>query len=152
MADSIIYKFFNDDEFLRLSNKIKEVEKTTSGEICVSIKEKRPFTKRKKTVAQLAEEEFFRIGINKTRDKTGILIYILLHEHKFHILADEGINAKVIPHTWDSIKDKMEEKFTRGEYCKGIMLAVETAGKILSEHFPIKPDDRNELSNRVFTR
>jgi uncharacterized membrane protein len=152
VEESIIYKFLNDDEFLRISEKIREVEKTTSGEICVSIREKLPFTWRKTPVAKIAEEEFFRIGINKTRDKTGILIFILLGEHKFQILADEGINVKVMPHTWDSIKEKMEEKFTRGEYCKGILYAVETAGKILSEHFPIKPDDRNELSNKVFTR
>jgi uncharacterized membrane protein len=152
MKDSLIYNFFNDDEFLRISNKIKEVEKTTSGEICISIKEKRPFLKKRKEISKLAEEEFFRIGINKTRDKTGILVYILLEEHKFHILADEGINAKVPPSTWDSIKDFMQEKFVRGEYCKGILYAVETAGKILAEHFPIKADDRNELSNRVITK
>jgi len=152
MNDSLIYKFFNDDEILRISNKIKEVEQTTAGEICVSIKEKLPFLKRRKPVSRLAEEEFYRVGINKTRDKTGILIYILLEEHKFHILADEGINTKVPPHTWDSIKNTMQEKFIRGEYCKGITYAVETAGKILAEHFPIKPDDRNELSNRVVTK
>jgi len=152
MTDSIIYSFFSDDELLRISNKIKDVEKTTAGEICVSIKEKRPFIKKRKIISELAEEEFYRLGINKTRDKTGILIYILLEEHKFHILADEGINAKVKPDTWDSIKNTMQEKFSRGEYTKGVIYAVETAGKILVEQFPINPDDRNELSNRIIIK
>jgi len=152
MTGSIIYSFFSDDELLRITNKIKNSEKTTAGEICVSIKEKRPFLKKRKPISQLAEEEFYRLGINKTRDKTGILFYILLQERQFHILADEGINAKVDPNTWDSIKEMMQEKFMKGEYSKGVINAVEAAGKILTENFPIKPDDRDELSNRVITK
>ncbi|HVO76215.1 MAG TPA: TPM domain-containing protein [Ignavibacteriaceae bacterium] len=152
MTGSIIYSFFSDDELLRITDRIKTAEKTTAGEICVSIKERRSFLKKRKSISQLAQEEFFRLGINKTRDKTGILIYILLKEHQFHILADEGINAKVDPNTWNSLKNMMQEKFMRGEYTKGVLAAVEAAGKILSEHFPIKPDDRDELSNRVITK
>ena len=152
MTDSIIYSFFSDDELLRISNKIKDAEKTTAGEICVSIKEKRSFSKKRKSISKLAEEEFYRLGIDKTRDRTGILFYILLKEHQFHILADEGINAKVDPDTWDSIKNMMQEKFIRGEYSKGVLAAVETAGRILTEHFPVKPDDRDELTDRVVTR
>lgn len=38
----------DDDDLLMISNAIKEAEKTTSGEIRVSIREKKPFLKRKK--------------------------------------------------------------------------------------------------------
>jgi uncharacterized membrane protein len=37
----------------------------------------------------------------------------------------------------------------RGEFCKGILFAIDEISKILSEHFPIKPYDTNEISNRV---
>ena len=50
MKEQLIYHFFDDDEFLRISNKIKETEKKTAGEICVSIKEKRSFSQKKKLV------------------------------------------------------------------------------------------------------
>jgi uncharacterized membrane protein len=149
MEKQLIYYFLNDDELLRISNKIKQSEKTTAGEICVSIKENKSFFQRKKTVRDLAEEEFFKLGINKTRDNTGILIFILLESRQFYILADKGINEKVAPKTWDSIKDEMQKMFLKGNFSKGIIYGVDEVGKILSKHFPIKPDDTNELSNRV---
>jgi uncharacterized membrane protein len=149
MEKQLIYYFLNDDELLRISNKIKQAEKTTAGEICVSIKEHKNFFQKRKTVRDLAEEEFFKLGIDKTRDSTGILIFILLENRQFYILADKGINEKVEPKTWDSIKDEMQKKFLKGNFSKGIIHGVEEVGKILNKHFPIKPDDTNELSNMV---
>ena len=149
MEDRLIYHFVNDDELLRISNKIKEMEKTTAGEICVSIKEKRHFFEKRKSLKDLAEKEFFKLGVANTRDKTGILIFLLLEDRKFYILADSGINAKVSQETWDKIKDEIQKKFARGEFCKGLIFGVEEVGKILSTHFPIKADDTNELSNRI---
>ncbi len=149
MAKRIIYHFLSDDDLLRISDKIKEMEKISSGEICVSIKEGLNLFNRKKSVRELAEKEFFKLGIQNTRDKTGILIFIILKSRKFFILADSGINEKVDPNTWDSVKDGMQMMFLKGEFCKGILLGVDEVGRILGKHFPIKPDDTNELSNRV---
>jgi uncharacterized membrane protein len=149
MKTQLIYKFLNDDELLRISNKIKEEEKKTAGEICVSIKEHRSFLQKKKSLRILTEEEFLKLGIDKTRDKTGIIIFILLEAREFYILADEGINKKVAEKTWDKIKDEMQEHFIQGKFSEGIIYGVERVGKILSEHFPIKPDDTNEISDRV---
>ena len=149
MEKQLLYYFLNDDELLRISNKIKQAEKATAGEICVSIKEYRTFFQKRKSVRDLAEEEFFKLGIDKTRDNTGILIFILLESRQFYILADKGINEKVETKTWDLIKDQMQKMFLKGNFSKGIIHGVEEVGKILSKHFPIKPDDTNELSNRV---
>jgi len=145
----LIYHFVNDDELLRITNKIREYEKLTAGEICVSIREKKHFMQRRRTVDEMAKHEFVRLGIAKTRDKTGILIYILLAERQFQILADSGINEKVSPDTWHKIKDAMEEFFAKGMFAKGVLYAVEEIGKILALHFPVKPDDTNEIPDRV---
>ena len=149
MRNDLIYHFLDDDELLRISNKIKEAEKTTAGEICVSIKEHRSFMQKRKDVRSLAEEEFFRQGVDKTRDKTGILIFILLESRQFYILADSGINSKVPQKTWDTIKDNMAGMFIKGSFCGGILHGIEQVGKILSANFPVKPDDTNEISDRV---
>ncbi len=34
-------------------------------------------------------------------------------------------------------------------FSKGIIEGIDDVGKLLSEHFPIKPDDVNELTNKV---
>jgi uncharacterized membrane protein len=145
----LIYQFVNDDELLRITNKIKDYEKLTAGEICVSIKEKKAFLQKRKTVEQLAKQEFARLGIGRTKDKTGILIYIILKERQFYILADTAINNKVTENTWHKIKDEIQEYFIKGMFAKGILHGVEETGKVLAEHFPVKPDDDNEISDRV---
>ena len=149
---SLFYEFLNDDELLRISSAIKEMEKISSGEIVVSIKEKRGLLQKRKTVKQLAIEEFRRLGINKTRDKTGILLYILLKDREFHVFADDGIHSIVGDTTWEEIKDLLLQFFRDGEFCQGIVAAVSRIGAVLSAHFPIKPDDTNEISNRVIVR
>jgi len=149
MKKRLIYNYFSDDDFLRISDKVKETEKITAGEIRVSIKDEVSFSEKKKSVRELAEKEFYKLGMDKTRDKTGILIFILLTEKKFYILADSGINDKVEQSTWNTIRDKMQERFKEGNYLEGILFAIDEIGKILAQFFPIKPDDTNELSNKV---
>ena len=149
MAEKLIYHFINDDDFLHISNKIKEFEKLTAGEISVSIKEKRKFSQKNKSIKEIAEEEFFRLGIDKTRDKTGILIFLMLTDRQFHIMADKGIHEKVSDTTWDEIKNQIQNYFQEGKFAEGLIWGVEEVGKILATYFPIKPDDTNEISNRV---
>lgn len=149
MRKSLVYNFFTDDDFLRFSKKIKEKEKSTSGEIRVCIKEYKSFLERKKDIRQLAEKEFYKLNMHKTRDKTGILLYLLLGERKFYILADEGINSKVGQATWDKLRDEIQALFISGNFSNGIIHGIERVGNILSQHFPIKPDDTNELSNEI---
>ncbi|MCO6474611.1 MAG: TPM domain-containing protein [Melioribacteraceae bacterium] len=149
MSRELLYQYFSDDDFLRISDKIKQAELKTSGEIRVSVKENKPLLKSKKTIKDLAEEEFYNLGMDKTRDKTGILLYISLKEKAFQILADSGINQKVEPNTWDELKDQLQKNFSDGKFTDGIIETIGAMGKILSEHFPIKQDDTNELSNKV---
>ena len=149
MSNELLYHFFDDDDFLMISDKISEMEKITAGEIRVAIKEDLPFKLRNKSIYELAENEFYKLGMQDTRDKTGILIYIHLKKREFYILADEGINSKVEQSTWDQIRDEMQAEFKTGHYNEGVLDAIEKVGKILGDYFPIKADDTNELSNKV---
>lgn len=147
--NDLIYHFFTDDDFLRISNAIKETELKTSGEIRVSLKEKRKFGERSLTLQALAEKEFYRLNMHQTRDKTGILLLFILSERQFYILADEGINKLVGQSIWEDVANKMKQDFLHGYFSEGIVDGIKNIGEILSTHFPIKPDDINELTNKV---
>ncbi|MFA6598343.1 MAG: TPM domain-containing protein [Ignavibacteriaceae bacterium] len=149
MNKKFLHGFLSDDELHQIALKIKEKESSTAGEIAVSVKEKKPLLHRSKSVLELAVSEFKRLGIKKTRDHTGILIFILLKEREFYILADSAIHEKVADNTWELVKNKMEAKFREKKFCEGILNAVDEVGTILSEHFPRKTDDTNELSDEV---
>ncbi|MBK8944946.1 MAG: TPM domain-containing protein [Ignavibacteriae bacterium] len=147
--NELIYHFFDDDDFLRISNKISEIELTTSGEIRVNIKEEKKFSERNSTLRALAEKEFYKLNMHQTKDKTGILLFFMLGERKFYILADKGINEKVETNVWKDVSKEIEQKFKIGHFSEGIISGIEKVGKILSEHFPLKPDDVNELTNKI---
>lgn len=147
--DRFIYNFFSDDDFLRISNKIKEMEKNTFGEIRVAVKEKKSFFNRRKQIRALAEKEFYKLNMHNTRDKTGILLFLLLNERQFYILADKGIYEKVEEGTWQKVRDEIQLHFHGGKFPEGLILGIERVGKILSEYFPVKADDTNELSNKI---
>ena len=147
--NEVIYHFFDDDDFLRISNSISETELITSGEIRISIKEKRSFSDRNRNIRDIAENEFYKLNMHQTRDKTGVLLLFLLGEREFYILADEGINEKVDPNTWENVSIGIQEEFKNGYFTEGIITGIEKVGQILSEYFPIKPDDTNELTNKV---
>ena len=147
--NELIYHFFDDDEFLRISHAIKKAEEKTSGEIRVSLKERRKFSERNFTLQALAEKEFYMLNMHQTRDKTGILLLFILEERQFYILADEGINKIVGQSVWQDVATEMQKDFSHGHFAEGIINGIKRVGEILSEHFPIKPDDKNELTNKV---
>ncbi len=149
MQEKLLYHYFDDDDFLMISRKIKEMEKITSGEIRVAIKDSVSVFKKNTSIDKLAEGEFFKLEMDKTRDKTGILIYILISKRAFYIIADSGIDSKVEQTTWDAIRDDIQNQFKLGHYVKGILSGLEEIGAVLSKYFPIKIDDANELSNKV---
>jgi uncharacterized membrane protein len=147
--ERLIYNYFSDDDFLRISNKIKDAEKTTSGEIRVAVKDHKHIFDRRKSIRQLAENEFHKLNMHATHDKTGILLFLLLKERQFFILADQGIHEKVGDETWHKIRDQIQEKFKEGHFTSGIFWGIEHVGQVLTKHFPIKADDVNEISNEV---
>jgi len=149
MDKNIIYEYFSDDDFLLISDKIKEMEKSTSGEIRVSAHSNHIKEKEGADIRKLAEEEFHRLNMQNTRDKTGILIYLNLHLRRFYILADSGINEKEGQEVWDAVRDEMQKAFVNGKYIQGVLAGIEKVGSILSKHFPVKKDDTNEISNQV---
>ncbi|BDQ03771.1 TPM domain-containing protein [Ignavibacterium sp.] len=149
MSKRIIYNYLNDDELLRISNTIKDVEKKTSAEILVVIKERRNFFEKRKSIRELAETEFQKSEITATIEKTGILIFILLTDKQFYILADKKISDKIEQKILDNIANQMSNTFRSGNFPKGIIECITALSDILSKHFPVLPDDIDEISNKV---
>lgn len=136
---------FTKEQLNTITETVKKAESLTSGEIRVVI---RGACKRGLNTKQQALADFEEHGLAQTRDKTGVLILIVLQERQVEILADKGINDRVRESFWDSIVLSITNNFKNKEYFKGICDAVETVGHVLAEHFPRKPDDTNELPNK----
>jgi len=92
---------------------------------------------------------FFKEGLYRTREETGILVFISVFEHKVRILADRGINEKVNRGQWDNIVKIIVDGIKHKRPAQSICEAVAKIGDLLKEHFPIGPDDTDELKNLI---
>lgn len=152
MSSAFLNKFLSSEDLNKISSGISEIEKHTSGELRVCIKNKRGIFQGKYTPRELALNEFFNSGMDRTIDKTGVLIFILFGERKFEIVADEGINSKIPDSKWDSIEQKMTDEFKKENYLNGILQAIDEIGEVLKGEFPPSSDNRDELSNDVIVK
>jgi uncharacterized membrane protein len=124
---------------------IREAERLTSGEIRVSVA---PVFWG--PVRRVAERAFERLGMHRTKDRNGILFFVVPARKKFVVLGDEGIHAKVGQEFWDSLAALLSRHFRKGEFTEGLVGAIIEAGAKLAEHFPFdRVADVNELPDDV---
>ena len=137
-------------EFLsRLSNDqivaaIRQAESKTSGEIRVFISRKEvedPVT--------VAKAHFVELGMEKTRDRNGVLIFVAPRVHKFAVVGDTGVHARCGDEFWRQLAAEISGHFKGSDFTRGIVHAVKKAGELLAKHFPHRGDDVNELSDEV---
>ncbi len=98
-------------------------------------------------VARAAALAFHEAGLVETRDRTGILIYVSLLEHRVIVLADRGIHARVDAGTWDDVVTRVVAGIKEQRAEAGLTDGIHRCGEILAQHFPARPGDVNELPN-----
>lgn len=100
-------------------------------------------------VEEAAVTSFFKHGLYRTKEGTGILIFISVFERKVWVLADKGIDAKVSSDHWQSVVADITQGIRDKQAAASICRAIETIGRTLATHFPVAPDDINELENII---
>jgi len=100
-------------------------------------------------VQERALRAFYEKELYKTQDDTGVLFFISLFEHRVWILADEGIYSKIDHNDLQEYALDIARGVKSGTAATALCREIHNVGAILAEHFPIKPDDINELSNKV---
>lgn len=141
---SKVEDFLTANEELEIVNAIVKAEKNTSGEIRVHIE---PMSN--KPHFERAQEVFHYLKMDNTKEENGVLIYIAVHDKKFVIYGDKGINRVVPDNFWDNTKTILENHFKKGDFKQGIIEGILMAGKELETHFPWQHNNTNELSNEV---
>ncbi len=103
-------------------------------------------------VAQRAAEAFVSEEVFKTRERTGILIFLSILERKVLVVGDSGINAKVKPGEWDNIVNRIVSGIRSGKPAGGLIDGILECGTLLEKHgVAIRPDDTDELPDTLRT-
>lgn len=137
---------FTDEQKKQIVSAIYHAEKNTYAELKVHIEDTC-----KGNVLDRATHHFYELGLEKTRYKTGIIIYVAIEDHKLAILGDVGIHQKVGQAFWDTIVNNTIAFFKEKQYCEGLLFAIEAIGNKAHEIFPISSNEinLNELSNDI---
>ncbi|HQT92907.1 MAG TPA: TPM domain-containing protein [Candidatus Kryptobacter bacterium] len=145
----MIEKILSKEQLKQLSGQIGAIEEKTSAEIRVVVRHRKHWSERKLSARQVAEREFRKLGMTKTKEGTGILVFILVGERQFEILADHGI-IKVLPDEfWANLAGKLSEHFSKKNFFHGLSVSLAEIGEVLESKLPRTSSNPDELPNDI---
>jgi uncharacterized membrane protein len=102
-------------------------------------------------VQTAAARQFEALGMARTAERNGVLLFVAPVSQTFAVIGDEGIHARCGPDFWKDVAAAMETDFRAGRYTDGIVKGVARVGEALATHFPRQEGttDTNELSDEV---
>jgi uncharacterized membrane protein len=131
----------------QIEQAIKAGEATHSGQVRFAVEgalDGKPLFK-DQAARERALDIFSNLRIWDTAHNNGVLIYLLLADHKVEIVADRGIDAKVGGAGWQKIVEAMEADFKAGNFGGGVIKGIQAVSQQLAAHFPKHGKGPNEL-------
>ncbi|HVZ14110.1 MAG TPA: TPM domain-containing protein [Bauldia sp.] len=104
-----------------------------------------PQSVKREAARALAIRQFMAHGLHTTELRTGVLIFVSLAERHAEIIADEGIARQVDPMVWQNVMERLTSAIRAGRLADGLVAAIGETGAVLTQHFPPRSGDRNEL-------
>jgi len=143
-------RYFNRDALMHIESAIAQSEKKHSGQIQFIVEaalSTRALMNGQSARARALEIfSFFRIW--DTEHNNGVLIYLLLADHKIEIIADRGIVKQVGDDYWEQVCHAMEKSIRLGAFEKGVLDGISMIDQALQRHFPATYSGKNELQDR----
>lgn len=103
-----------------------------------------------RTVEHEARAAFLAEEVFKTRERTGILLFLSLFERKVVVLGDAGINAKVTQAEWQEVVHIIVFSMHTKQPAQGLINAIHKCGELLQKQGVLRrADDSDELANSL---
>ncbi len=132
-------------ERLRLVDAIADAERGSAGEVRLHLEARCPGGDALARARQL----FGELGLHKTKQGTGVLLYVAELDRKTAVYAGAGIHAAVAAAFWEGVTREVAGGFRRGAALDGITTAIDHIGDTLRKHRPGPDIHANELPNEV---
>lgn len=95
---------------------------------------------------------FIQLGMQKTRLRNGVLIFISLERKQLAILGDIGFKPILSQSDWIFYSDEMINQFKKQQYLIGLEHFFTSFTEKIKDHFPWEENDINELDNAISGR
>jgi uncharacterized membrane protein len=147
----VVNRYLPADAMQRIEAAIADSENTHLGEICFVVEPNLHLFDilRKKSSRKRAIEVFSQFHVWDTAQNNGVLIYLLLADHDFEILADRGVHHRVGDASWQKICLQMEAMFRQGQFEAGVLHGITEISQQLAKYYPNEAEGENvnELKN-----
>lgn len=129
----------------RIVGAIKEAEAKTSGEIRIYVQR----GELDGDAFDYAQRKFRQLGMEQTRERNAVLIFVAPRARKFAVIGDEGVHKKSGDEFWQDLVERMREHFQHDQFTQALVEAIESTGQLLARYFPKSLDRGNELPDNV---
>ena len=102
---------------------IQQAEDHSTGEIRVHIDQNSDDNN-----AKIAFDVFKSLGMDKTKERNGVLFHVNFEQKYLTIIGDKGIHEKVHQKFWNDLHDKITSAFSQGQYFEGLRDAILETG------------------------
>ena len=140
----------------RLEARVHASETRHSGEIRLCVEAGLPLSYLWQGLGarERAVTMFGKLRVWDTEHNNGVLIYLLLAEHRIEIVADRGLNRFVDAAQWQAIMATMRGAFRSGQFEAGLNDAIAAVDALLAKHFALAPGaaNVNELPDAAHIR
>jgi uncharacterized membrane protein len=149
ISPNSVKRHFPQESMRRIEAAITVSESTHYGEIRFAVEPSLHVFDlfRKKSAKRRAIDVFSQLHVWDTEHNNGVLIYLLLADHDFEILADRGIHQHVGHDGWEKICQKMELMFRHNQFEAGVLYGIAQISAQLAQHYPADGENMNELAN-----
>ena len=142
-------RVFPADTLERIAQAVARGEATHTGETCFAVESALPLRAVFAGVQarDRAVDAFSRLRVWDTAANNGVLLYLLLADHRIEIVADRGLQGRVSDAQWRGVCQLMEERLRAGDPEAAAVQGIEAAARLIAGHFPRTGDtvDENEL-------
>jgi uncharacterized membrane protein len=139
------HEFVNRLDHDRIVAAIAAAEAKTSGEIRIFIHR----GELKEDALDYGRRKFQKLGVHKTNERNGVLIFVAPRAQKFAVIGDQGVHARCGEKFWQELVDTMRGHFQKENFTDALVHAINETGKLLAAHFPRAAGDKNELPDSI---
>ncbi|MFZ1687430.1 MAG: TPM domain-containing protein [Flavobacteriales bacterium] len=136
--------FLSAAELAAVHNAVQDAELRTSAEVRVHLE-----SHVEGDILDHAAIVFEQLGMQRTKHRNGVLIYVSVADRRLAVIGDKGIHERVGANFWPAVVAEILKGFKADNPAFGLAMGLHLVGEQLSAHFPREENDSNELSNEV---
>ncbi len=145
-------RLFPEDSLPRITAAIAEGERRHRGEVMFAVESDLPLgaVLSGMQARERAREVFARLRTWDTEANNGVLVYLLLADHRIEIVADRGLAGRVDDGQWRQVCGLIEDGMRAGRAEQAVIDGIAAVSGLLAAHYPQvdgQPDE-DELPNR----